>query len=166
MALGIKGAAELLCFGKFLAWKIFVEVGGSIDGNVAAILVVRFLEAHVVVTQTKAIGYVAIQYGHSLLCDGPFLVGVRLHNVSLVDEKDDVESLLVVADPAGLLEEVAAQISVAPLLGKLESSVAVELGVGQDRNGKRFAGSTLELKILPIRRHRILGRQKLAERRE
>ena len=139
MALGIKGSAELLSFGKFFAWKIFIEVGGPVDGDIAAILVVRLLESHVMVSQAHAIGHFAIQDGHGFLCDGPFLVGVRLHDISLVDEKDDVESLLVVPHPACLLEEVASQVPVAPLLGKLEPGITVELGVGQDRDGERLA---------------------------
>ena len=50
MTLGIEGSAELLCLGKFFARKIFVEVGGPVDGDVPTILVVRFFEPHVVIS--------------------------------------------------------------------------------------------------------------------
>ena len=73
MAFGIEGSAELLGLGKFLAWKIFVELSGSIHGDVPAVLVVRFLKPHVVVSQAQAVGHVAIQYRHGLLCDVPLL---------------------------------------------------------------------------------------------
>ena len=138
MAFGIKSSAKLLSFGKFITRKIFVEVGGPVDGDIAAVLVVRLLETHVVVSQAQAIGHFPVQYGHGFLCDCPFLVGVRLHDISLVDEKSDVEPLLVVTHPAGLIEKVASQISVAPLFGQLESSVAVKLSVRQNRDGESF----------------------------
>ena len=73
MAFGIEGSAELLGLGKFLAWKIFVEVSGSVHGDVPAVFVVRLLESHVVVSQAQAVGHVAIQDRHGLLCDGPLL---------------------------------------------------------------------------------------------
>ena len=122
--------------------------------------VVRLLEPHVVVTQTKTVGYVAIQDRHGLLCDGPFLGCVRLNDISLMHQKSDVKPLLVVPNPSSLVKKVASQIPVSPLLGQLQSGVAVELSVRQDRDGERLAC----IKVLPIRRHRILRRQKLAER--
>ena len=52
MSLGVEGSPELLCLGKFFTRKIFIEVGCPVDGDVTAVLVVRLLEAHVVVSQT------------------------------------------------------------------------------------------------------------------
>ena len=117
MAIGIKGATKLLSLGIFLTWKIFVEVGGTVDGNIAAILVVRLLEAHVMVSQAQAIGHLAVQDRHGFLGNGPFLRGIRLHDVPLVDEEGNIEPLPVVMYTAGLLEKVASQIPVSPLLG-------------------------------------------------
>ena len=114
---GIEGATKLLSFGKFLPWKIFIEVGSPVDGDIAAILVVRLLEAHVMVSQAHAIRHFPVQYRHGFLCDGPFLGAIRLYDVSLVDEKDDVESLLVVPHPAGLVDIVTSLVSVPPLFG-------------------------------------------------
>ena len=129
MALGIEGSAEFLCLGKFLTRKIFVEVGYPVNCDIASILVIRFFESHIMVPQAHAIWHCPVQYRHGFLCDGPFLVGVRLHDISLMNEKSDIEPLLVVSHPAGLLEKVAPQIPVAPLLGKLQPGIAVKLGV-------------------------------------
>ena len=93
------------------------------------IFVVRLLETHVVVSQAKAVGHMAVQYGHGLFCDGPFLRCVCLNDISLMNEKGNVEPLMIISYPAGLLEKVASQIPVPPLLGKLQPRVAVELGV-------------------------------------
>ena len=70
-----------------------------------------------------------IQDGHGLLCNGPFFVGIGLNDISLMNEKGNVEPLMIISYPAGLLEKVASQIPVPPLLGKLQPRVAVELGV-------------------------------------
>jgi hypothetical protein len=54
-----------------------------------------------------------------------------------VNEEGDVELFLAVASPFGLFEEVAAEVSVAPLAGGLfVTRVAVALGVGEDDDGE------------------------------
>ena len=117
MAIRIEGAAKLATFCEFFTWKVFIESSGPVDGDIAAILVVRLLEAHVMVSQAHAIGHFPVQYRHGFLGDGPFLGGVRLHDISFVNKEGDIESLPIVTHPAGLLDKVAAQVSVAPLVG-------------------------------------------------
>ena len=135
-------------------------MSGPVDPDIAAILIVRLLKTHVMVSQAHAIGHFPVQYRHCFLGDGPFLREVRLHDISFVDEKSDIESLLVVTNPAGLLEKVTTQVSVAPLFRKLQSGVAVELGVRQDREGERLSF----LGILSIRRNLFCREDGLAHR--
>ena len=56
-----------------------------------------------------------------------------MHEISFVNEKGYIESLLVVSNPFSLRIEVAAQVPVAPFSGQLKPGIAVELRVGQDR---------------------------------
>ena len=107
MAIRIEGAAKLAPFCKFFARKVGVEMRGPVDADIAAILIVRLLKTHVMVSQAHAVGHFPVQYRHGFLGDGPLLGGVRLHDISFVDEKGDVEPLLIVADPFRLLKEVA-----------------------------------------------------------
>ena len=90
------------------------------------------------VSQAHTVGHVPIQYRHCFLCDCPFLRCVGLHNIALMNEKGDIEPLFIVTYPAGLFEKIAAQVAIPPLAGQLESRVALELGVRQNRNGERF----------------------------
>jgi len=106
MAIRIEGAAKLLPFCKFLAWKVLIEQRGSIDGDIESILVIRFLIPHVMVAEAHAVAHFPIQYRHGFLGDGPFLGDVPLHDISFVDEKSDIESLLIVADPFRLRKKV------------------------------------------------------------
>ena len=107
MAIRIEGAAKLAPFCEFVARKVGVEMRGPVDADITAILIVRLLKTHVMVSQAHAVGHFPVQYRHCFLCDGPFLGGVRLHDISFVDEKGDVESLLIVAHPFRLRKEVA-----------------------------------------------------------
>ena len=108
MAIRVEGAAELGALSKFVARKVCVEMRGPVDGNIEAILIfVRLLVAHVMVSQAHAVGNFPVQHRHCFPGDGPFLGGVGLHDISFVDEKSDIESLLIVADPFGLRKEVA-----------------------------------------------------------
>jgi len=108
MAIRMAGAAKLAPFCEFLARKVGVEMRGPVDTDITAILIVRLLKTHVMVSQAHAVGNFPVQYRHCFLCDGPFLGGVGLHDVSFVDEKADIESIPIVTHPAGLLEKVAA----------------------------------------------------------
>ena len=57
MAIRIEGAAKLASFCEFLARKVGVEMSGPVDADIAAILIVRLLEAHVMVSQAHAVGH-------------------------------------------------------------------------------------------------------------
>ena len=56
MAIRIEGAAKLVPFCKFVARKVGVEMRGPVDANIAAILIVRLLKPHVMVSQAQAVG--------------------------------------------------------------------------------------------------------------
>ena len=79
-----------------------------------------------------------------------------------MDEKSDIESLLVVTNPAGLFEKVTTQVSVTPLFRKLQSGVTVELGVRQYREGERLPF----LEVLSIRRNLFCREDGLAYRHQ
>ena len=106
MAIRIEGAAKLATFGEFFAWKVLIEQSGPVDGDIEAILIVRLFVAHVMITQTHAVTDSPIQNRHGFLGDGPFLGDVALNDISFVDEKSDIESLLIVADPFRLRKKV------------------------------------------------------------
>ena len=55
MAIRIEGAAKLASFCKFLTGEVGVEMSGAVDTDIAAILIVRLLVAHVMVSQAHAI---------------------------------------------------------------------------------------------------------------
>ena len=108
MAIRIEGAAKLATFCKFFAWKVLIEQSGPVDGDIEAILVlIGLLITHVMISQAHAVADFPIQNRHGFLGDGPFLGDVPLHDISFVDEKSDIESLLIVADPFRLRKEVA-----------------------------------------------------------
>ena len=140
MAIWIESAAKLASFCELVAGKVGVEMRGAVDADIPAILIVRLLKTHVMISQAHAVGHFPVQYRHRFPGDGPFLRGVRLHNISFVDEKGDVESLRIVTYPAGLLEKVVTQVSITPLAGQLESGVAVKLSVRQNRDRERLIG--------------------------
>ena len=162
MTSGVKGSTKLLPFGEFLARKVGVEMRGPVDADITAIFVIGLLKTHVMVSQAHAIGNLPVQDRHCFLCDGPFLRGIRLHEISFVDEKSDIESLLVVTNPAGLFEKVTTQVSVTPLFRKLQSGVTVELGVRQYREGE----SLPFLEVLSIRRNLFCREDGLAYRHQ
>ena len=107
MAIRIESAAKLASFCELVARKVCVEMRGPVDADIASILIVRLLIAHVMVSQAHAVADFPIQNRHGFLGDGPFLGDVGLHDISFVDEKSDIESLLIVADPFRLRKEVA-----------------------------------------------------------
>ena len=78
-----------------------------------------------------------IQDRHGFLCDSPFLRCVCLNDISLMDEKRDIETLLIIPHPVRLIEKSNSN-PFPHFLEKLQSGVAVKLGVRQDRKGERW----------------------------
>ena len=56
----MEGTTELFSFGKLIPREIFVEESFPIYGDVASVLVVRLLEAHVMIPKAQAVGYFVI----------------------------------------------------------------------------------------------------------
>ena len=105
-----RSSAEFLGFGKFFRGKYLLKWVVRLR-RFPPVLVVRLLETHVVVSQTKTVGHMAVQYGHCLFAIA-HSSGASAWTISPSCTRKAILSRFWLSDPAGLLEKVMAQISV------------------------------------------------------
>ena len=91
------------------------------------------------VAKAQDIRHLSVEDGHGLGRYFPLIRVVSLGDVAFVEHECDVESLCVLANPAGLVEEVAPQVSTPFLCGLGVSGITVALGVR--KNDKRKGAS-------------------------
>ena len=93
---------------------------------------------HVVVSRTQNVGNIVVNRLESGIGDLPFVIVFRLGDVSDMSHHDDIQLLLILFNPLGLLEEAGPLITdLRPvLLCRFMPDVSVTLSVRQNDQGK------------------------------